>query len=399
MLSSLCILPSAFSQTNSATMYNGGGNNAGTYGSYYGTNCDVTGVRSFGGGYNSDVSGSYSVGLGYNANVGGTYSFGFGRDTDVTGSYSIGLGYNSDATASFSTSIGTRTKATGSNTLAIGTDAKATVTKAFAIGVGYNTTYPLENNISNSLMVGFNSNLPTLFVGAGSGVGTYGKVGIATTTPSSSFEVADVNGSDIDTKLNGFTLINGAGSSLLFGNGSGAAYGEWGIEAHTDGLNFWKPYGATGGLKNYCLFIENLSGNVGVNTDNPTAPLTVNGKTLIGDPSLVSTPNGYKLFVQEGILTEKVKVALYNTTDWADYVFETDYELRSLTEVKRFVEVNKHLPGVPSAQELVDNEGYDLSKMDATLLEKIEELTLYTIELAEQNKNLQERIKQLEDEK
>ncbi len=371
VLSSLCILPSAFSQTNSATMYNGGGNNAGTYGSYYGTNCDVTGIRSFGGGYNSDVSGNYSVGLGYNANVGGTYSFGFGRDTDVTGSYSIGLGYNSDATASFSTSIGTRTKATGSNTLAIGTDAKATVTKAFAIGVGYNTTYPLENNISNSLMVGFNSNLPTLFVGAGSGVGTYGKVGIATTTPSSSFEVADVNGSDIDTKLNGFTLINGAGSSLLFGNGSGAAYGEWGIEAHTDGLNFWNPFGAVNApYGNFRLFIAN-NGNVSVGTNDS---------------------KGYKFAVAGNMVAEEIFVKLQS--NWPDFVFTENYGLMNLEDVESFISQNSHLPNVPSAAE-IEAGGINLGEMDAILLQKIEELTLYVIDLKKENDQLKEKMKGL----
>ncbi|MBL7895464.1 MAG: hypothetical protein JNK50_09270 [Bacteroidia bacterium] len=122
---------------------------------------------------------------------------------------------------------------------------------------------------------------------------------------------------------------------------------------------------------------------------------TASGGLLIGDPT-VNMPFGYKLYVQTGILTEKVKVALVNTGDWADYVFEKNYKLNSLEEVKTFVEKNKHLPGVPSASELVEQGGIDLGKMDAKLMEKIEELTLYVIQLNEQNKALSKRIAELE---
>jgi len=102
------------------------------------------------------------------------------------------------------------------------------------------------------------------------------------------------------------------------------------------------------------------------------------------------------LYVQTGILTEKVKVALATSTDWSDYVFEKNYKLRSLEEVKSYVEVNKHLPGVPSANELMEQGGIDIGKMDAKLLEKIEELTLYSVQLKEENKALSDRLAKLE---
>ncbi len=71
------------------------------------------------------------------------------------------------------------------------------------------------------------------------------------------------------------------------------------------------------------------------------------------------------------------------TTDenyWSDYVFEDGYQLRSLKEVEQFISTNGHLPDVPSAKEVTEN-GQDLGRMDAILLRKIEELTLYIIEL------------------
>lgn len=386
----------SFAQVNQATMYNGGGNNPGSTGSYYGNNCDATGIRSFAGGYDTDVSGAYSVGMGLRAKVTSSNSFAFGYYTNVSGGHSLGFGYKTKVPGAYAIGMGYQADASGNWSLALGRDVKSSGLHSIVLGKGVSTSTPLTNGINQSLMVGFNSNVPTFFVGGANGSGTYGKVGVGTSTPSVTFEVGDVNGSnEIDTKLNGFTLVDGANSSLMFGNGGGI--GHWALEMHTNGLNFWKPFGSMGGHDNYLLYLHN-NGNVGVNTDNPTAQFTVNGKTLIGTPGVVPTPDGYKLFVEEGILAEKVKVALYTTADWADYVFAPDYRLRPLAEVKQFVSENNHLPGVPSAQELVDDAGYDIQKMDATLLEKIEELTLYTIQLAEENKELKERINALENE-
>jgi hypothetical protein len=108
---------------------------------------------------------------------------------------------------------------------------------------------------------------------------------------------------------------------------------------------------------------------------------------VIGGSS-VSTPGTYKLYVEDGILTEKVKVAIKTTLNWSDYVFAKDYKLKPLNEVASFIKENNHLPGVPSAEEVV-KDGIDVAAMDAKLLEKIEELTLYIIDL----KNEVEKLK------
>ena len=118
------------------------------------------------------------------------------------------------------------------------------------------------------------------------------------------------------------------------------------------------------------------------------------GGVVIGS-DVTKLSGNYNLYVSKGILTEKVKVAVKNSSEWSDYVFASDYKLRSLTEVENFVKVNKHLPGVPSAEEVV-KEGVDMAKMDAKLLEKVEELTLYMIQQQKQIQQLQkenQRIK------
>ena len=117
-----------------------------------------------------------------------------------------------------------------------------------------------------------------------------------------------------------------------------------------------------------------------------------NGTVTIGTVSSSPNPAGYNLYVNNGILTEKVKVAVSGTANWADYVFHKDYKLMPLAEVEQFVRTNNHLPNLPSAAEMV-KEGNDLGKTDTKLLEKIEELTLYIIEMKkimeEQNKKIE----------
>jgi hypothetical protein len=121
------------------------------------------------------------------------------------------------------------------------------------------------------------------------------------------------------------------------------------------------------------------------------------GKVRIGNGANdLTTPDGYKLFVEEGILTEKVKVAVKTTADWADYVFTPDYKLMPLKEVEQFTKENRHLPNVPSAEEMVKN-GLNVAEMDAKLLEKIEELTLYMIEQQKQIEELKGQVKILQE--
>jgi len=135
-------------------------------------------------------------------------------------------------------------------------------------------------------------------------------------------------------------------------------------------------------------------------TTGATSDLFVSGKVRIGND--ISTPAGYQLYVKEGILTEKIKVALKTTNDWADYVFEEDYDLNSIEEVEDFVKENKHLPNIPSAKEMV-NTGLNVAEMDAKLLRQIEELWLHTIDVNKKNAELEakyeavlERLQELE---
>jgi hypothetical protein len=129
--------------------------------------------------------------------------------------------------------------------------------------------------------------------------------------------------------------------------------------------------------------------------------LKFNGKVGIGYgfgnfPTTAGSVNvaAYNLFVKGGILTEEVRVNLQG--DWADYVFDKNYNLKPLEEVETFIKENGHLENVPSAKQIKEN-GIELGEIAKIQQEKIEELTLYLIELNKENKVLQKKLLELEE--
>lgn len=106
-------------------------------------------------------------------------------------------------------------------------------------------------------------------------------------------------------------------------------------------------------------------------------------------------PGSHKLAVNGSIGARRVKVT---QGTWADFVFHPDYELPSIFEVEHFIKENGHLPEIPSEKEVVQ-EGLDLGDMNKKLLQKIEELTLYIIDLKKENAQQWEEIRKMKQEK
>lgn len=102
------------------------------------------------------------------------------------------------------------------------------------------------------------------------------------------------------------------------------------------------------------------------------------GNVGIGTSNFTDGSDTYRLSVNGSVRAHRVKVY----TTWADYVFEDDYELPTLKEVAQYIKENGHLKDIPSASQ-VEKEGIELGEMNKLLLQKIEELTLYVIELNE----------------
>jgi hypothetical protein len=113
--------------------------------------------------------------------------------------------------------------------------------------------------------------------------------------------------------------------------------------------------------------------------------------TSVGIGTITPSSN-YKLAVEGMIGARKIKVT--QVTPWADYVFNDDYKLQSLPDLELFIKANKHLPEVPSAEQ-VEKEGIDLGDNQALLLKKIEELTLYMIEMKKELNVLKKQNEQL----
>ncbi|UTW63137.1 hypothetical protein KFE98_02985 [bacterium SCSIO 12741] len=234
--------------------------------------------------------------------------------------------------------------------------------------VGYGSSYnnPSYPNRSNDL--GFHS-----YVSGGQDFFFDNfKVGINTHTPSAYLHIFG-HGQGIKLESNNNANPNSQAMDIVFTNPSTpGTQRDWVIRStgpnhttHPNYLEFWSP--------------EHTNSRV----------YFANTKVGIGTTKMGSGP--YKLFVAGGIRTEEVKVDLAST--WPDYVFEEEYELKDLSEVKEFIEENHHLPNVPSAAEMED--GIELGEMVRLQMEKIEELTMYLIELEEKNAALEEKVEGL----
>ena len=142
----------------------------------------------------------------------------------------------------------------------------------------------------------------------------------------------------------GRIVASGDKNAVVMGERNGKAW----LGAHNAELNSWSD-----------LIMQTHGGNIGIGTENPGNKLDVNGT----------------------IRAKEVRVE----SSWADFVFDKGYNLQNLSEVELFINEHKHLPDVPDVKS-VEKNGVNLGEMNALLLKKIEELTLYAIK---QNKKIE----------
>lgn len=198
------------------------------------------------------------------------------------------------------------------------------------------------------------------------------------------------------------TAVGMASMENLNNGNSNSAFGTKALEALLNGNNnigIGEKAGANLSSGSNNILIGNSTTTSSTNASNE---LNINnwiygknGTIGIGTSNVACTNcTGYKLFVKDGIRTEKVKVDFASEKGWADYVFENDYQLLPLDHLKQYIATNKHLPEIPSAQEVVKN-GVELKEMNVLLLKKIEELTLHVIQLNEKMEKQQKEIEQL----
>ncbi|MFL9483216.1 hypothetical protein ACI6Q2_10610 [Chitinophagaceae bacterium LWZ2-11] len=277
----------------------------------------------------------------------------------------------------------------------------------------------------------------SLFANAQNKLESIGNVGIGTTNPTTQLEVVRGNSR---FQVESGTLTGGLSVGAFDISSGSWCNGNITLNPYESGGLFLNFNGGTGGIffGNGARGITGMiqaNGNMGIGTTSPTEKLSVNGNIGIPDGSfykIISSNatawsntnlighgfNNYdytsvlvaghqpntaeirllangnvgigttspteKLSVNGNIRSKKITVTQQN---WPDYVFDSSYTLQSLSQVEQFIKDNKHLPDVPSAKEVADK-GLDLGDNQALLLKKIEELTLYMIEMKKENEEM-----------
>jgi hypothetical protein len=299
------------------------------------------------------------------------------------------------------------------------------------IGKGYDSNSQfLNDTIPNSIMLGMGSTNPTVTIrGATTGTGC-GKVGIGTSNPNEKLEIdgfvrtsegykvgttqvinsaRDYNGTS--GTFTGILCVTGTGNSTFAGNvgigttspGSqlditgtftartsanvGNTYSKLSIgKANSPALSYGTSYIGFNAERtsdnNWTVLTDNAHNGGAViygtiNGDLVFSCIKTNGTTNRTLTDSQIKENAQMKLTMDGILkTKEVVVAL---DIWSDIVFADDYPLPKLSEVESYIKQNNHLPDVPSEAEVMEN-GIRVGEMNALLLKKVEELTLYVIE-------------------
>lgn len=231
---------------------------------------------------------------------------------------------------------------------------------SIAIGTGILPNGPyLQQYIPNTIMLGTNSNLPTLFIASANGINTTGKVGIATITPGINYESPDHIKLDVN------------GDARFYRNNN---------------------------PNNYI--------RIGYNTNNAILDNFGNGNLLINyyggkDVYIGTGTNKSSLHVGKNLFVcGKASIKeLYVATDWCDYVFSDSYKPMDIQQKEQYYKLHKHLPNVPTALE-VEKEGANVGESIKGILQNVEEnrldiTLLYNmiLELQQENKMLKEQLK------
>lgn len=225
-----------------------------------------------------------------------------------------------------------------------------------------------------------------------------GNVGIGTSNPSYRFHI-NVSG-NTQARIQGTT-----GAAMQFATGVGAW--EWQMtDVSRFRLNQIAPV-----VNADVISVTQTGPNVGISTATPGCKFQVNGGAAIGY-SASKTPPANGLAVSGAVVigagniapgtallavngTVKAREVIATVAGWPDYVFKPGYALKSIDEVEQYIIKNNHLEGIPSAAE-VQEQGVPLAEMQGKILKKLEETTLYLIEMKKENQALKTRLAALE---
>ncbi|WP_162386051.1 LamG-like jellyroll fold domain-containing protein [Spirosoma endbachense] len=282
--------------------------------------------------------------------AGNTLSNSSGTNNTFTG-YQTG---RDNSTGSFNTLMGYRTgfaNTTGSQNTLVGSEAGNQLTSSSNTMFGYQAGKSTTTGQNNT------------FVGV--------KAGINNTTGSNNIIIGPFSG----------TLITDGSDNVLIGYNSQSE----------NGLHNATAIGTNSRVAISNAIILGNKANVGIGTSTPTARLHVRSEQagesgvrfeqLTSQSPVTQTADQFLTVNEKGdVIKARYQLRISSASDWSDKVFAPTYQLRPLSSVDTYIKQYQHLPGIPSAKQ-VAKEGIDLVKMNTSLLEKVEELTLYSIQL------------------
>lgn len=379
----------------------------------------------------SSATGNNASAIGKNTIASGNNSFAGGYNSQSSGSNSLSFGYNSKATQSTAVALGNTAEASGSGSIAMGTYVKASAQNSFVFGAGTTASYPLTNNTPSSIAFGVNSNKPTMLITKSLNNNYTGKVAIGNVTPTAKLHIKSdsnenagvfiepANKKSYNAYINLFdanhsiSVDQTATMTFISGNGPMKFQSNlfcFGDEKTNKTRLYTKDQTALyynvrrdnnieirdGEGPSYAIDFNNtelqfraatyqLPRNTEITNWKTALSISSNGKIGI---NTINRTSDYALAVDGGIISTKVYIKEVNL--WPDYVFTENYQLMNLDELKCYLKDHRHLPGMPSQDEVISN-GYDVNDMQRFLLEKIEEMTRYIILLNDEINELKDK--------
>lgn len=378
-----------------------------------GKSCLASGAQSFAFGLQDTACAPWSFVIGKMSVAKGEYSLAGGYKAQAVGQGTIALGFQSYAGRKHAVALGYNTTALELLSVSIGSNVHTEKYGSITIGSGINDDNALTNK-EDGIMLGMNSVNPTLFITRSDNDGkdnlyNTGKVGIGAAVPEAKFHIISdphetagmiiqstnqsTDSAYIQIQDREHFLSVGADRKMRFSAGNNKVIFD--ADAYCFGSE--RIFMKNEGTDDFSVFVPKtmsmealqirFSGNDAINMNSQR--ITMNGKVGI---NIENYQDDYSLAVNGGIITTEVYIA--EADNWPDHVFADDYKLMGLHELENFIRANRHLPEVPSEEEVLEN-GYDMGEMQQTLLKKIEELTLYTIQLQQQIERQQKEIDEL----
>lgn len=258
--------------------------------------------------------------------------------------------------------------------------------------VGIGVTYPgarldvrgVTNNGSSSAFRVMNSDQTTLFQ-----IFDHGAVSIGAPASASPTKMLQVAG---DAQMGTITSTALVG---VIGSAARPVYADANGTLTTSGSPAGWALTGNSGISSPSNFIGTTDGQPLDFRTNNQLRMKINsgGQVEIGKAYAGSGHTDFLLAVSGKIICNDLRV-IPLAGNWPDYVFSENHTLMSLDEVEKSVKEHRHLPGMPSARE-VETNGIDVGEMQRKLLEKMEEMTLYMIELKKENVELRAKIENL----